>query len=102
MVTLLIRVSSAGRCYADSCISKNPYPKNRISLEIQQADQGSRYFRLAPRALLKVGDGRIAVFGEAASFTAQLAGPQKRRMNGSPSRQSKLSDAAEHHALAAT
>lgn len=31
-------------------------------------------------ALLKVGDGRIAVFGEAASFTAQLAGPQKRRM----------------------
>lgn len=31
-------------------------------------------------AVMKVGNGRIAVFGEAASFTAQLAGSQKRRM----------------------
>ena len=30
-------------------------------------------------ALLKVGDGRIAVF-RSPSFTAQLTGPQKRRM----------------------
>ena len=27
-------------------------------------------------ALLEIGQGRVAVFGEAAMFTAQLAGPQ--------------------------
>lgn len=31
-------------------------------------------------AVLTVGKGRVAVFGEAAMFTAQLAGPQKRPM----------------------
>jgi hypothetical protein len=31
-------------------------------------------------ALLKVGEGRVAVFGEAAMFSAQLAGPTKRPM----------------------
>jgi hypothetical protein len=28
-------------------------------------------------ALVRHGEGRVAVFGEAAMFTAQLAGPQK-------------------------
>ena len=31
-------------------------------------------------AILEVGEGRVAVFGEAAMFTAQLAGPDKRRI----------------------
>jgi hypothetical protein len=31
-------------------------------------------------AVVKVGKGRVAVFGEAAMFTAQVAGPQKRKM----------------------
>ena len=31
-------------------------------------------------AIMKAGQGRLAVFGEAAMFTAQLAGPQKRRV----------------------
>jgi hypothetical protein len=31
-------------------------------------------------ALFNAGKGRVAVFGEAAMFTAQLAGPQKRPM----------------------
>jgi len=31
-------------------------------------------------AVMKVGKGRVAVFGEAAMFSAQLAGPQRRQM----------------------
>lgn len=40
-------------------------------------------------ALLKVGKGRVAVFGEAGMFTAQLQGPQARRfgMNASTANQ---------------
>ena len=29
---------------------------------------------------MKAGKGRVAIFGEAAMFSAQLAGPQKRPM----------------------
>jgi hypothetical protein len=32
------------------------------------------------RAILRSGRGRFAVFGEAAMFSAQLAGPEKRQM----------------------
>ena len=31
-------------------------------------------------AVLGVGKGRVAIFGEAAMFTAQLAGPEKKSM----------------------
>ena len=62
------------------------FPKNSVSKEPNTAWQLNKRTKEVDisgwyqGALLKVGDGRMAVFGEAASFTAQLAGPQKRRM----------------------
>ncbi|MCZ6671350.1 MAG: hypothetical protein O7C75_00280 [Verrucomicrobia bacterium] len=57
-----------------------------ISLEPQRAWQFNNKTREVPidgwcqGAIFKVGDGRVAVFGEAAMFTAQLAGGTQRRM----------------------
>lgn len=44
-------------------------------------------------AILEVGQGRMAVFGEAAMFSAQLAGPTKRKMG------MNAPEAAENHKL---
>lgn len=61
-------------------------PKGYVSLEPQVAwvfDDGTprRDVKGALQgAVMTVGKGRVAVFGEAAMFTAQIAGPQKVRM----------------------
>ena len=62
--------------FPENSVSKEPniawrFNKQTKEVDISGWNQG---------ALLKVGNGRVAIFGEAASFTAQLAGPQKRRM----------------------
>ncbi|QXD26113.1 DUF4350 domain-containing protein [Opitutia bacterium ISCC 51] len=62
--------------FPDKSVSKEPkqawrFVKGTKEIDISGWCQG---------AIMKVGEGRIAVFGEAASFTAQLAGPQKRPM----------------------
>jgi hypothetical protein len=44
-------------------------------------------------AVMKVGNGRVAVFGEAAMFSAQLAGPKQRPMG------MNASDAEQNHQL---
>ena len=62
------------------------FPQKSVSKEPKQAwrfVKGTKEIDISgwcQGAVMKVGEGRIAVFGEAASFTAQLAGPQKRRM----------------------
>lgn len=61
-------------------------PKGYVSLEPQVAwvfDDGTRRRDVEGAlqgAVMTVGEGRVAVFGEAAMFTAQIAGPQKVRM----------------------
>ena len=61
-------------------------PKGSVSLECKVA---ARFEADTPRvdvsgwsqgAVVKIGRGRVAVFGEAAMFSAQLAGPEKRPM----------------------
>jgi hypothetical protein len=62
------------------------FPKNSVSKESEQAwkfVRGTKEVDISgwsQGAILKVGAGRIAVFGEAASFTAQRAGSGKRRV----------------------
>ena len=62
------------------------FPKHSISKEPEVAWEFTGKTVQVPvegwlqGAIMKVGNGRVAVFGEAAMFTAQLAGPQKRRM----------------------
>jgi hypothetical protein len=60
---------------------------NSVSLETRKASE--RTFETPPKvsidgwcqgAVLKIGSGRVAVFGEAAMFSAQLAGARKRPM----------------------
>jgi hypothetical protein len=60
---------------------------NSVSLETRKASE--RTFETPPKvsidgwcqgAVLKIGSGRVALFGEAAMFSAQLAGARKRPM----------------------
>lgn len=62
------------------------FPKGYVSLEPQTAwsfDASTPTKDIEgglQGAVVKVGKGRVAVFGEAAMFTAQVAGPQKQKM----------------------
>lgn len=76
---------SAFRVPAEA-VSLLTLPKGRVSLECKVA---ARFDATTPRvdvsgwsqgAVVQVGRGRVAVFGEAAMFSAQLAGPDKRPM----------------------
>ncbi len=76
---------SAFRCPPEAT-SLLTLPKGSVSLECKVA---ARFEADTPRvdvsgwsqgAVVKAGRGRVAVFGEAAMFSAQLAGPDKRPM----------------------
>lgn len=76
---------SAFRCPAEAT-SLLTLPQGSVSLECKVA---ARFEPGTPRvnvsgwsqgAVVKIGRGRLAVFGEAAMFSAQLAGPDKRPM----------------------
>ncbi|MDP6555517.1 MAG: DUF4350 domain-containing protein [Pirellulaceae bacterium] len=59
---------------------------NSVSLETKKARERTPETPEVPieawcqGAVMRVGDGRVAVFGEAAMFSAQLAGPRQRPM----------------------
>ena len=85
-VTKMVTFTGSAFRAPEDAIPVLVFPKNSVSKEPNIAWQFDRRTKEVDisgwhqGALLKVGDGRIAVFGEAASFTAQLAGPQKRRI----------------------
>lgn len=85
-VTKMVTFTGSAFRAPEDAIPVLVFPKNSVSKEPDVAlrfTEGTKEVDISgwhQGALLKAGEGRIAVFGEAASFTAQLAGPQKRRM----------------------
>jgi hypothetical protein len=57
----------------DDAVSLNPVQAWQFSEETPRVDVGG----WSQGAILEVGEGRVAVFGEAAMFSAQLAGPAR-------------------------
>ena len=51
-------------------------------------------------AFMEYGRGRIVVFGEAASFSAQLQGAKKKDRDEQSSGHTKSTISSEHHSLA--
>ena len=62
--------------FGPSAVSAITTTAGQITKETPRVPVGGWY----QGAVMRVGKGRVAVFGEAAMFSAQLAGPEKRQM----------------------
>lgn len=85
-ITKMVTFTGSAFQAPEEAIEVLVFPKKSVSKEPKEAWKfvsGTKEVDISgwsQGAIMKVGEGRIAVFGEAASFTAQRAGPQRRPM----------------------
>ena len=85
-VTKMVTFTGSAFLPPEEAIQVLVFPEKSVSKEPKEAwkfVKGTKELDISgwcQGAVMGFGQGRVAVFGEAASFTAQLAGPQKRRM----------------------